>query len=147
MPKSAPGEQPIWSGTPSQLINLRIYVPCALLCWLVVPLFYALWKWLEVRSTQYELTTQRLRLHSGVLSKDLQDLELYRIKDYTVHQTFSQRMLGVADIHLETSDRTTPHVFLHSVPDAVALVDVIRTNVEALRRSRGVRELDYDLSR
>lgn len=135
-------EESVWSGTPSQVINFGPYVLCLLGCWLIVPIFIALWKYLVVRTTRYEVTTQRLRLRTGVFNKETQDLELYRVKDFKVDQPFFLRLFSVANIVLETSDRSHPNVTLRAVPDAESLLDQIRHNVEALRSSRGVRELD-----
>src|SRR5680860_1073919 len=119
-------EQTIWSGTPSQVINLGTYILCVLFFWLIIPVFILLWKWLVVRNTQYELTTQRLRLRSGVLNKESSTLELYRVKDFTVEQPLFLRLFSVANIILETSDKSHPTVVLRAVPDAEALASTIR---------------------
>jgi uncharacterized membrane protein YdbT with pleckstrin-like domain len=135
-------EQTVWKGTPSHVINLGPYALCILLCWLVVPVFILAWKWLVVRTTVYEVTTQRLRLRTGVFNKKIEDLELYRVKDFRVDQPLFLRLFSVANVVLETSDRSHPHVVLRAVPDAEALTDHIRETVESLRHSRGVREVD-----
>lgn len=135
-------EQTIWTGTPSHAINFGTYLVCLLFGWLVLPLFYLFWKWLEVRTTRYELTSQRLRLRSGILNKETQDLELYRVKDYRMDQPFFLRLFSAADIVLATSDRSHPTVVLRAVKEAEPLLDKIRDIVEELRRSRGVHEID-----
>ena len=43
-------ENIIWEGSPSQVTNLGLYLLCAVLFFLVVPIFYAIWKWLVVRN-------------------------------------------------------------------------------------------------
>jgi uncharacterized membrane protein YdbT with pleckstrin-like domain len=135
-------EQTVWKGTPSHVINFGPNLLCVLLCWLVVPVFILLWKWLVVRTTIYEVTTQRLRLRTGVFNKKIEDLELYRVKDFRVDQPFFLRLFSVANVVLETSDRSHPHVVLRAIPNAEALTDHIREIVESLRHSRGVREVD-----
>ena len=87
-------EQTIWEGSSSQIRNLHIYILCGLFCWLVVPLIYAIVKWIQLRSRHYELTTQRVRLRQGVFSKRTDELELYRVKDSTVMEPFWQRLFG-----------------------------------------------------
>ena len=54
-------EKIIWEGSPSQLTNLRIYVVCGLTFFLIVPLFYAIWKWIETRCHRYVVSDQRVR--------------------------------------------------------------------------------------
>ena len=149
-------EVPIWKGSPSQAINLPSYLACAMaaaamlyflgfswLLLLLAPSGFAFKKWLEVESVQYELTNQRLRMRSGILNKKTQDMELYRVKDYAAIQPLALRAFGLSDILLESSDKSTPHVVLHAVKDAEALIDVIRENVEALRQRKGIREFNF----
>ena len=62
-----------WTGHPSQWQNLGWF----LLCLLLIPIPFALWKWLETRSTVYTLTDQRLKFTRGVFSKTTEDLELF----------------------------------------------------------------------
>ena len=52
-------EKEIWSGSPSQVLNMRTFLICGVLIWTIVPLFILIWKWLELKSVKYELTSQR----------------------------------------------------------------------------------------
>ena len=137
-------EKPLWSGTPSQLINFPLYVLWVLLFWLVIPLFIMLWQWLVVRNTVYELTSERLRLRSGVLNKQLDEVELYRVRDYQFEQPFFLRLFGLGNITLQTSDRSHPAVRLRAVRDGERLYEQIRGAVEHSRAAKGVRELDVE---
>ena len=103
-------ERELWRGTPSQLVNLGWYILWLLLFWLVIPLFILLWQWLVIRNTVYELTSERLKLRSGVLNKHLDEVELYRVRDYKLEQPFFQRLFGLGNIVLQTSDRSHPSV-------------------------------------
>jgi len=69
-------EQPVWNGTPSQVINIPAFTVLGLFFWLVIPLFIMLWKWLAVRNTKYELSTERLKTRYGVLNRKMDELEL-----------------------------------------------------------------------
>ena len=137
-------EKSLWSGTPSQLVNLPLYILWLLLFWLVIPLFIMLWQWLVVRNTIYELTSERLRLRSGVLNKQLDEVELYRVRDYQLEQPFFLRLFGLGNITLQTSDRSHPAVRLRAVRDGEQLYEQIRRAVEHSRASKGVRELDVE---
>ncbi|MNR71452.1 Bacterial membrane flanked domain protein [compost metagenome] len=141
-PFSSAQETTIWVGRPSQVLNLKYFVVGVLLCWLVIPVFYALWKWLVVRNIEYTLTDQRLRVRSGVLNKQVADLELYRVKDFQVHQPLWLRFFSLSHIALATSDRSHPQLLLAGVADGEELKDAIRDAVEDMRQMRGVREID-----
>jgi uncharacterized membrane protein YdbT with pleckstrin-like domain len=137
-------ERTVWLGTPSQVINLGSFILLGLFFWLVIPLFVILWKWLVVKNMKYELTTERLRLRHGVFNKKLDELELYRVRDYKLDQPFFLRIFSLANIILQTSDRSHPTVIIQAIPDAETLREQLRTYVEACRTRKGVRELDVE---
>ena len=138
------GEKELWRGTPSQLVNLGWYILWLLLFWLVVPLFILLWQWLVIRNTVYELTNERLKLRRGVLNKHLDEVELYRVRDYKLERPFFQRLFGLGNIVLQTSDRSHPSVRLRAVRDGEQLYERLRAAVEECRARKGVRELDVE---
>jgi uncharacterized membrane protein YdbT with pleckstrin-like domain len=135
-------EKPVWSGTPSQLLNFPVFAVCGLLFWLVVPLFVILWSWIVLKMTRYELTTERFRLRYGVFNRRMDELELYRVRDYKLEQPFLLRLFGLGNIQLQTSDLSNPVVTIRAIRDAEAVREQIRTYVEACRVKKGVREYD-----
>lgn len=137
-------EETVWRGSPSQVINLGTFIGWGLLVWLVFPLFIMVWKWLEVKNIQYELTSQRLRTRSGILNKKIDDLELYRVKDYRLDQPFFLRIFSLGNLVLETSDKSHPLVVLKAIRDAEQVKEKLRAQVEVLRDKKRVREMDFD---
>jgi uncharacterized membrane protein YdbT with pleckstrin-like domain len=132
-------EQTVWKGTSSQSLYLGTYTLCLLFCWLIVPIFYALWKWYMLRSREYEVTTERIRIRSGIFSKRTEELELYRVKDYALVEPFWLRLFKAGNIQLATHDESNPLMVLEAVPNAAALRDEIRKNVELCRGRKRVR--------
>jgi uncharacterized membrane protein YdbT with pleckstrin-like domain len=135
---SSTSEQQVWSGTPSQWQNLWAWVSCIL----IVTIPWALWRALVTKNTSYVLTDQRLKATRGVFNRVTDDLELYRVKDTHFQQTFWQRMVGIGDIVLSTSDTTTPTVVLSDIRDAEGVRETVRGLVEQRRDAKRVRELD-----
>lgn len=140
----APDEKVAWTGGPSQLSNLGLYVLCTLLCWLIVPIFVALWRWLQTRCTVYELTDQRLIFRRGVLNKTTDDLELYRVRDSRFQQSLFERLFGLGEVTVYTTDETTPEIRLRYIRDAANVRETLRTLVEARRDAKRVRYLDAE---
>lgn len=139
---AAPESEVIWEQSEGQVVNAGWIVFGLLGFWLVVPLVIALWRiWATSRHT-YTLTSQRLRERTGVLIRDVEELELYRVKDLSIHQPLLQQVFGLGQVVLITSDRSTPRVVLNAVPNPVGVADLIRINVEACRVAKGVREID-----
>lgn len=137
-------EETVWRGGPSQWTNFPVFVLCALLSPLVLPLLYAAWVILETRSATYTLTSERLRTERGVLSKKRDELELYRVRDIETRQTIWQRLVGVGSVVLLTSDRSDPTLTMPSVRGHRDVADTVRRHTETMRRIKRVRDLDVD---
>lgn len=137
-------EQDIWFGTPSQIVNFWIFVFAVLFFWLILPLFIALWAWLTIKNTKYELTTQRLRTRYGILNKEIDELELYRVRDYKLVRPFFLRIFSLGNIILETSDRSHPVVIISAISNGEELKEKLRKYVEDCRVKKRVREVDFE---
>jgi uncharacterized membrane protein YdbT with pleckstrin-like domain len=132
----------LWADQEGQVVNTTTFLLCALLIWLLVPALYAIWRWALTNAHVYQLTSQRLIERSGLLSKDTQTLELYRVKDIAIEQPFLQRLFGRGRVVLMTSDRTTPRVVLSAIGEPQRVATIIREKVEHARVAKGVREID-----
>ncbi|MDP0492570.1 MAG: PH domain-containing protein [Verrucomicrobiota bacterium JB023] len=155
------GETIVWKGHPSHLVHFWTHLVCILLtigivtgailsgmpvlaAAAVLPLVYSLWTYLTVRCRVYELTTERVRLYDGVLNQNIDEVELYRVKDTTITRPFWLRLFGLSQIKLDTSDRSHPEVVLEAVGDGINVREQIRKHVEILRDKKRVREVDFD---
>ena len=137
-------EQTVWRGTSSQWKNFGLFILCTLFCWLIVPIFIALARYLKTKNKVYELTTERLKITEGVFSKVTDTLELYRVKDLEMRQPFLYRLVGIENIQVNTSDVSSPFILIEAIPSTVALADKIRNQVETIRTQKGVREIDLE---
>lgn len=137
-------ETSVWKGSPSQAINFGTYTLCVLLCWMIVPIFIFIWKWMEVRATVYELTTERLKMSSGLFTKRTEEIELYRVRDISLVEPFWYRLFGAGNITLLTADVSTPDVVLEAVPGPQELREHLRQCVEGVRERKRVRNVEFD---
>jgi uncharacterized membrane protein YdbT with pleckstrin-like domain len=156
-------EKILWKGSPSQWTNFGAYFLCLLLAagvvaayfylpdrnplvfvGLALPLLYGFSRWWRTHSQIYEITTERIRTSTGLLSRRTSELELYRVRDYTVVEPFWLRMVGRGNLIIETADRSTAHVILHAVPGVNALKDQVRAHTERMRQIRGVRDFEIN---
>jgi uncharacterized membrane protein YdbT with pleckstrin-like domain len=137
-------EETIWRGTASQNKNLGVFILCGLFCWLVVPIGFAIARYLQTKNKVYELTNERLKITQGVFSKATSTVELYRVKDIEVRQPFWYRMLGLENLHVTTSDVSSPFLLLDAIPKVAGLADKLRNQVEAVRVQKRVREIDLE---
>jgi uncharacterized membrane protein YdbT with pleckstrin-like domain len=153
-------ETTFWKGSPSQWLNIGSFaiaiilticiVAGAILFYpivfigLLIPAIYALWSYLTVRCQTFELTTERLRLTKGVINQSIDEVELYRVKDIVVERKWWMRLTGLGNLHMETSDRSLPHVDIPAIRDCIGLRENLRKKVEAMRDRKRVREMDFD---
>lgn len=85
------------SGSNALLIRLGL----AVLALLIIIIFTAvpLLRW---RTTSYELTTRRLRLRAGIISRRGRDFPLMRISDVSFAQGLLDRLLGCGRLIVES---------------------------------------------
>lgn len=123
--------------------NLKTLAPYILIL-LVAPIFMASARYLQTKNRIYELTTERLKTSEGVFGRVTDTLELYRVKDLEMRQPFLYRIVGIENVQINTSDASSPVLLLTAVTSAAGLPDKIRNQVEAIRGSKGVREIDVE---
>ncbi len=90
-------------------------------------------------NTRYTLTTKRLIIQAGVLGRREEQIDLARVKDIRLTQGLSDRMIGIGQIEIISTDPSTPSFQLMGIRDPRKVRDLIWTAVEQRRRSMGVR--------
>ena len=131
-------EKQLYTGRPSQILNIISFI---IWSWtLFVPIII----YLKTRFTVYEVTDQRIKLKTGILNQEIDECELYRVRDYKIVKPFFQRIFGLGKIELVTSDRSNSSINLNGIKNPENLYDLIRDNVEKIRRKTGTREIDVE---
>ena len=133
----------LWTASEGQVANSHVFVLAVLTCWLVLPVFYALYRYLKTANHRYTLTDQRLIEKTGIFVKNVESVELYRVKDLSVSGTLAQTVFGRGRILIQSTDTTSPTLVLNAVPDPVAVSHLVRETVERCRTARGVRAFDF----
>jgi uncharacterized membrane protein YdbT with pleckstrin-like domain len=146
-------EKTIHQTCPSQIVNLKHFLLSGLLAagiivlsfvlgnpvllvLLVVPVVYAWWKWLLVRSMKLTLTDQRLIVSQGVFHKVTNETELYRVRDTTIEEPFFYRMFGVGNIVVYSTDEAEGKLLFHAFQKPHWIKDQIRNYAEICRKNR-----------
>jgi uncharacterized membrane protein YdbT with pleckstrin-like domain len=152
----APGkEETLWRGTPSWLLAFGKIIQAVLVAvvlpaiyyfgadflarystivwaimaiiflWQIVNVFVAL---ARIRTTLYTITTQRVIIETGLTSKSVEDIDLRYVDDTQFRQGFIQRLLGIGNVTIVSSDKLAPTYILRGVPDPRGLRELIRAN-------------------
>jgi uncharacterized membrane protein YdbT with pleckstrin-like domain len=82
--------------------------------------------WIQSISTNYEITTQRVRIERGILSKSKENIELFRIDHFDLQKPLGMRLAGQCILHLRSSDTNFPTVIILGIPNLESLADTLR---------------------
>jgi membrane protein YdbS with pleckstrin-like domain len=131
--KEAEIEKPLFEGHPLVIVSAWQWLAVIA----TVGIMYVVY-WLRSRGTTYRVSTQRIRVERGILSKDNDNVELFRIDHLDVHQPFGMRLVGQCYLHLRSSDAGFPTVIIYGIPNIMALSETLRECSLRERKRRGV---------
>ena len=162
-------ERTIWEGHPSNLAALGTYLKYFLIIIIAVSIYWvaknfieeyqiyigyavaslcvftflkALSLYIVLKCTKWVLTTDRFTYTIGVFSRRIVNIELYRVKDFTLRVPFILRVFDYGFIELISSDKTTPKIRIGPIKTPKNLYEMLRKYSERQRKSHGVREFD-----
>lgn len=90
------------------------------------------------RTIHYRVTTQRIKLERGMLSKVQESLELFRIDHFELRKPLGSRVLGYGSLHLYSSDAELENFSIYGVHNLEALADQLRECQLRERTRRGL---------
>jgi hypothetical protein len=74
----------------------------------------------------YVVTTERVRVISGLLGREHENIELVRLKDVDWKQGVGERVFGIGDIVLNSVDATMPRAVLRNVKHPEEVQEIVR---------------------
>lgn len=107
-------------------VILGFVVVCSIIC---------LRFYVKSRGRHFEITTQRIKLERGLLSKVQESLELFRIDHFELSKPLGMRLLGQASLKIFSSDAEFENFYIYGVPNLEALADTLR-NCQLRERTR-----------
>ncbi len=99
-------------------IATAILIVCQIIALLVA--------WMRLRSTMYTVTNQRVLIEQGVFSKTVDEIDLRYVDDSQFFQSFVDRLLGIGNVTLISSDKNTPRYVLYSIKDPRGVREIVR---------------------
>jgi hypothetical protein len=103
---------------------------------------WALWRlgrrMLVYLNTYYIFTTQRLRFRRGIVAREMSQMELFRVKDFSVIEPLWGRLTGYAHVRIVSSDRVVSDVWLRAVPGGLKTMDKMRLAAQLARSETGI---------
>jgi len=108
------------------VLVLGILVVLALL--LLPAVMGLLQAWARIKNTHYRVTNQRIVIQSGVLSRSLEEIDMRSIDDIEFQQTVFERLFGIGQVFVVSTDKVAPKLSLHGIPDPLKIRELIRSN-------------------
>ena len=154
-----PGERVIYEGHPSWRSTFGFYIAGVLLvaaaaaigavasgtgiavaAAAVVLVLVLVIGWLRRITTRYLITTRRLQIRRGILSRAVEETRVDRVVDVTVRQSLGQRILAIGDVDFDNASAQQGDLFRfagiarpHRVTDAINRVHEEAASAEAAR--------------
>lgn len=100
-----------------------------------------LWSYLQHITTRYKVTRRRVEFQSGVITRRLDSLELWRVLDVRYEQSLLDRLFDNAKITLIGTDQTHPNLRLYGLPNHRQLFERLREAVQFARSHNRPMEL------
>ena len=126
---------------PDPAVEGRIFIWFIAGTWLFAVLA-GLFQYLKVATTKYHVTSERLRITTGILSTMTEEVELRRVRDTSVVKPFFLRVVGLGDVNIRSDDATARFVTLKAIRDPDGLQSQIRSLVLSLYERYRMREID-----
>ena len=131
--REAEMEKPLFTGHPAVIYSAWQWIAVVLTLGVAL-VFY----WLKSLATTYEITSQRVRIERGILSKIKDSIELFRIDHFDLHKPLGMRLAGYCLLHLRSSDASFETVILYGIRNLEQLADTLRESSLRERTRRRV---------
>jgi uncharacterized membrane protein YdbT with pleckstrin-like domain len=135
-------EDLIWEGRPTWRGWAGRWIGGWLLLPLIIGAFLLLSVWARTRSARWKLTSRRIEIETGLLSKRIDTLELWRVRDVELRQTVLDRLVGTCTLLITAHDGGSPVLELRGLPEDRTIYDRLMAAVMQARQQRGVMNLN-----
>jgi hypothetical protein len=89
-------------------------------------------------SETYIITSERLKIVRGLVSRRVENYELIRIQDIDFKQGMSERVFGIGDLSIRGHDSSDPKIELRNIHDPEKVYEIIRRAWLEARKRHGL---------
>ena len=93
---------------------------------------------LPISFTKYQLTEEKLLIDTGFIARNQEEIRLYRMTDFAVKQRFWQRIFGIGNILISSSDDMQGQFVVHNIKKPYKVKDLLSDMVEKERERKGI---------
>ncbi|MBD3919073.1 PH domain-containing protein [Paenibacillus sp. PR3] len=91
--------------------------------------------------TKYTISNTRIIIESGIVTKRRKEIRLYRIRDGSTKRNLWERILGIGDITVISTDADLPVFALRNIRKPVAVADILLNAADISRKTNRAYEM------
>jgi hypothetical protein len=95
---------------------------------------------IRLNTTTYTITSQRIMVKTGLIGKDVEEIELLRVNDFSVDQSIPDRILGIGTLTIFSDDASSPQLLFRKIRKVQTVKDVLR---KAVRDEKIANNISY----
>jgi len=114
-------EKTLYSGHPAVIVSFWQWIAVIFTIGIAFVVY-----WFRSLAVEFEITTQRVKIERGLLSKVKENVELFRIDHFEIEKPLGMRLAGHCRLHLRSSDSSFPSVVIYGIPGLEQLADTLR---------------------
>lgn len=119
----------------------RTPLPSLILMLMIAMTLHLAYMLLYLKLMRFTVTDEMLVYEHGVLWRQREYIELYRVIDFKEHISFLQNLFGLKTVTIYSGDRSTPILPIPGISLDYPLVTTIRQRVEYNKRRKGIYEI------
>lgn len=102
---------------------------------------FAWYRIIFLRNCEYLIAEEYVRISRGIFFRRIDQVEMYRIKDYVITRPFILQVFRLMEVTLKSTDPENPVIWLRGIP----LSDIIETIRERVQKARMTNKI-YELN-
>jgi len=91
----------------------------------------------------YIITSERVKINTGLVSRHVENFELIRIQDIDFKQNVGERILGLGDITIKGHDSSNPEIVLRNLSKPEDIYEILRKAWLDARQRYGLQFREY----
>ena len=102
----------------------------------------ALRMWYNTRFLLYRITTDCVEVERGLIGKDIEHVDLFRLRDVKVKIGVFERLAGIGSLVLYSTDETAPRLRIRGIKEPRRVYEALKTAIPEAHRQHRVVHMD-----
>lgn len=119
-----------------EMIPVYLILAISFFIWL-----FLVYQYLYIRKLSWSITEEQLIYTRGVIAIDTDYLELYRINDFAEYSSVVDRIFGLKNIRITSTDQSSPILLMVGIDKKDDVLSYLRQQVELMKQKHRIHEI------